>query len=199
MRRILPLLCSVLLAAPVLAGGGKEVTDLVDHPFSADFASGGRLSLDVRSGDVRVVGGDEDKILVELSGRNAPEARDLRVRFEPEAGSARLRIRGGPRNHVRITIRIPRTTSLYARIPFGDVEIENVVGDMDVSIHAGDLKIEIGNPADYGRVDASVTTGDLNGSAFGESKDGLFRSIHRVGDGPYRLRAHVGAGDLSLR
>ncbi|HKB71447.1 MAG TPA: hypothetical protein VKH46_11430 [Thermoanaerobaculia bacterium] len=199
MRRAVFFLGAVLLAAAGFADPAIEAANIVDHPFSAGFASGGRLRLRVRSGDVRIVGTNEDRISVELSGRNAERAREVRVRLTEKHGDAVLRISGGPHNEVVTTIRIPRRTNLFARIPFGDVSVENVEGDKDVAVHAGDLTIDVGNPADYGHVDASVNTGDLNGQPFGESKDGLFRSFHKEGSGKYRLRAHVGAGDLTLR
>jgi hypothetical protein len=48
-------------------------------------------------------------------------------------------------------------------------------------------------------VEASVTTGGLEAAPFGESHGGLFRSFHKEGNGKYKLYAHVGAGDLTLR
>ena len=48
-------------------------------------------------------------------------------------------------------------------------------------------------------MDASVLSGDLSGRPFGEEHGGLFRSFEKVGNGKYRLHAHVGAGDLTLR
>jgi hypothetical protein len=42
--------------------------------------------------------------------------------------------------------------------------------------------------------------GDLTASAFGVNKDGLFRSFEQNNpSGKYRLHAHVGAGDLTLK
>jgi len=199
MRSRFLLVCAGLVAAAGLAQARTDTSDIVDHPFSADFASGGKLRLHVRSGDVHVVGTDQNSISVELSGKKAREARDVRVRLKESRGAADLRIFGGPRNDITLTIRIPRNTDLYARIPFGDVEIEDVVGDKDVALHAGDLTIAVGNPADYGHVDASVTSGDLSGAPFGEEHGGLFRSFEKEGTGKYRLHAHVGAGDLTLR
>jgi hypothetical protein len=45
-----------------------------------------------------------------------------------------------------------------------------------------------------------VLAGDLTASAFGVSKDGLFRSFEKDNlSGKYRLHAYVGAGDLTLK
>jgi len=199
MRRTFLFLCAILAASAAFSGTGTEVKDIVDHPFSTDFASGGRLRLKVQSGEIRIVGTDENRVSVEVSGRNAYKARDMKVRVTEKDGAMGVRISGGPHNEIAITIRIPRVTDLYARVPFGDLEIENVEGNKDVAIHAGDLTIDVGDSANYAHVDASVATGDLDGRPFGEEHGGLFRSFHKQGNGKYRLYAHVGAGDLTLR
>jgi hypothetical protein len=66
-------------------------------------------------------------------------------------------------------------------------------------LHAGELIIDVGDASDYSRVDASVYSGGLEASPFGESHGGLFRSFHKGGNGRYHLHAHVGAGDLTLQ
>ena len=198
-RRSLAVLGFAVLTSPGIVQAAPEAADIVNHPFSAEFASGGKLRVHVRSGEVRILGTDQQTVSVELSGRKALEARDLKVRFDRKGGGADLGIWGGPRNDITITIRIPKDTDLYARVPFGDLTIENVTGNKDVSLHAGELTIEVGDSADYSRVNASVTTGDLDGQPFGESHSGLFRSFHKDGGGKYRLYAHVGAGELTLK
>jgi hypothetical protein len=198
MRSAVLFLCGVLAATAAAGETTVDVRDAVNHPFSADFPSGRRLRLLVRSGEIRIVGTTEERISVELSGRRAQAPGNVRVRMAEKNGDAVLRITGGHKNEITTTIRIPRRTDLFARIPFGDVSVENVEGSKDIELHAGDMTIEIGSPADYGHVDASVNTGDLDGRPFGEMKDGLFRSFRKAGDGKYRLHAHVGAGDLKL-
>jgi hypothetical protein len=84
-------------------------------------------------------------------------------------------------------------------MPFGQLEITDITGDKDVQLHAGELILGVGNPADYSRVDASVNSGGLEAPPFGEDHGGLFRSFQKTGNGKYKLRAHVGAGDLTMR
>ena len=184
-------LYAALIAAPVAAQAGPR-------PFSADFPSGGKLRMRVRSGEVHVIGTDQNRISVEMSGKRAAGVADFEVRRRERNGATELRISGGPRKDVTVTIRVPRETDLYARIPFGEVHVENVVGNKDIQMHAGDLTVAIGRSEDYGHVDASVYTGELDGQAFGEEHGGLFRSFTKDGPGRYRLHAHVGAGQLTL-
>jgi len=201
---LLPALVAGLVFAAVLAPAAVgqtrvEVTDIVDHPFSADFASGGKLRIHVQSGEVRVIGVDEDRVSVELSGKNAPEARKLKVRLDRKDTEGELHVSGGPHKELTITVRIPKNTDLYARIPYGELRIEDVTGNKDVSLHAGELTLAVGNPSAYARVDASVMSGEVDADAFHETHGGLFRSFHRTGTGQYRLYAHVGAGQLTLQ
>jgi hypothetical protein len=199
LRSSLLLALAAFLAPVCVAQTKLEATDIADHPFSEDFASGGKLRLHVRSGEVHVIGTDKNKISVELSGKKAYDAKELKVRLERKDGTADMRICGGPRNDLTITIRIPTNTDLYARIPFGEVHVENIVSNQDVELHAGDLTVAVGDSAAYSHVDASVISGEVDAVAFGESHGGLFRSFKREGSGRYRLHAHVGAGQLTLQ
>jgi hypothetical protein len=198
--RSLPALfaCFSLFVPAALSQTKIEVNDLQNHPFSADFASGGQLRVQLRSGDFRIVGNDANKITVQLSGKKAADARDLTVRFKPSPTGAELRISGGPRNDLQVTIQVPKNTGLFVRMPAGELALERISGDKDVELHAGDLTISGSDASDYSRVDASVTAGDLEAAPFGESHGGLFRSFHKSGPGKYQLHAHVGAGELTV-
>lgn len=198
-RSAVLLVCAALAASPRCARAQLEVTDVARHPFSTDFPAGGKLRLRIRSGDVRILGTADDKISVELSGQNAPDARELKVRFDRKGTAAEMRISGGPRNRLTITIRIPSNTDLHARVPFGELEVRNVTGSQDVEMHAGELTVDVGDAAEYSRVDASVYTGELDAVPFHESHGGLFRSFRTHGSGRFRLHAHIGAGQLTLR
>jgi hypothetical protein len=176
-----------------------EVSDLQNHPFSVGFPSGSQLRLYLRSGDFRIIGADENRITVQLSGKNADNARDLSVRFKPSSNGTELGVSGGPRNDLQVTIHIPKNTGIFVRMPAGELTVEGISGDKDVELHAGDLTISGNSASDYSRVDASVTAGDLEAPPFGESHGGLFRSFHKNGPGKYQLYAHVGAGELTIR
>ena len=199
MRSILLLAAFAAFSGRVLAQTKLEVKDLQNHPFTADCPPGGHLRLHLQSGDFRVVGRADNKLAVRLEGRNASNAQDLTVRFKRTDNDADLRISGGPRNGLEVTIEVPSSATLCVRMPAGDLTVDGVSGDKDVELHAGDLTIAVGNAADYGRVDASVIAGDLEARPFNESHGGLFRSFEKRGAGKYKLHAHVGAGDLTLR
>ncbi len=197
----LSLLSLAVFSTPPLTAQSKkmEATDLPEHPFQVDYPSGRQLSLRLRSGDVRVVGKADNQISVRLEARDSERAREVKVFFERFDNSAELRVSGGPRNDLRIIVEVPKNTGLFVRMPAGQLEISDITGDKDVQLHAGELILHVGNPADYSRVDASITSGGLEAPPFHEDHGGLFRSFQKTGNGKYRLHAHVGAGDLTLR
>jgi hypothetical protein len=197
-----PFLLATVLALSVARGTAQtklDVKDIETHPFTADFHSGGKLRMYLRSGDFHIVGGSDDKITVRITGRNAYRASDMRVQLEGSNNSADLTVSGGPKNDLEVTIEVPKKTGLYVRMPAGNLELQHVIGDKDAELHAGELVIDVGDASDYSRVDASVYSGGLEASPFGESHGGLFRSFHKEGNGRYHLHAHVGAGDLTLQ
>ena len=201
MRNAIRFLSLAVLFSPLASAQSTklEVTNLPEHPFQVDFSSGNHLSLNLRSGDIRVVGTSDNKLSVRVDAKDPERAREVKVRFERSDSSAELRISGGPRNDVRIIVEVPRATGLFVRMPFGQLEITDVTGDKDVQLHAGELILGVGNPGDYSHVEASVNSGGLEAPPFGEDHGGLFRSFQKTGNGKYKLHAHVGAGDLTMR
>jgi hypothetical protein len=197
-----PFLLVGVLALTVASGAAQtklDVKDIENHPFTSDFNSGGKLRMYLRSGSFHIIGGADNKITVRITGRNADNASDMRVQLEGSKYAADLTVSGGPKNDLEVTIEVPKKTGLYVRMPAGNLELHHVTGDKDAELHAGELIIDVGDASDYSRVDASVYSGGLEASPFGESHGGLFRSFHKEGNGKYHLHAHVGAGDLTLQ
>jgi hypothetical protein len=177
-----------------------EVTGTCEQKFEAKFQPGGEIRLQIRSADIEVTGSDSPVVRVTCELKRDEDARDITIRFTADGNSGSLRVRGGPNEGVRIRIEVPKSSNLFVRAPAGDLTMTGITGDKDVEIHAGDLTISVGNPGDYKHADGSVWAGDLTASAFGVTKDGLFRSFDKDNtSGKYRLHAHVGAGDLVLK
>jgi hypothetical protein len=172
--------------------------DLAHHAFYVDFASRGQVELRIRAAEIHIIGSDEGRIVVRVGGRQGLDSRDVEARFEKHGNSGVLEITGGPRNDVTITVQVPRESSLVVRVFAGDVEVRDVVGDKDVELRFGALRIGVGDTNDYSMVKASVSSGEIDAKPFGESRGGLFRSLEKAGNGRYKLRAYVGAGRLTL-
>jgi hypothetical protein len=197
--RIAVLAVVLSLALPGFAQDKVEVeNDLAHHVFYAEFASRGQLDVRIRPAQIHIIGSDEDRIVVRVRGRQVLDSRAIQARFEKHGSSGVLEITGGPRNDVDITVQVPRELSLVVRVFAGDVEVRDVVGDKDVELNFGALKIGVGSASDYSMVKASVSSGEIDARPFGESHGGLFRSLEKSGNGKYKLRAYVGAGRLTL-
>lgn len=200
MRKIAaPLLLVLLLAAGAFAQKSNDVTQTGKDHFEADFPDSGDLRLDLRSGEIHVRGTDDNKIRVHFEGRRGDEVGDVKIHFRSAGNAGEIHVDGGPRNDFIILVDLPKHTNVYLRVPAGEVDVEGLTGNKDVELHAGDLTVDVGNASNYSLVEASVNTGEIDADAFDVSKGGLFRSFKKTGDGKYKLHAHVGAGQLTLR
>jgi hypothetical protein len=167
--------------------------------FTVAFASGAQLRVRAGSGEVRIVGSDRDRIAVHYSGRDAARSDEVDVAFRHHGNASELEIKGAPHNEFVTIIEVPRSTNLNVRMPFGVLVVSDVVGNKDVEVHSGALTIDVAPAEQYSRVEASIYAGDLRARPFAVDKSGLFRSFARHGEGRYALRAHLGAGELTLR
>lgn len=189
-------LASLAYAAPHVK---VQSTQVGKSHMEFDCPARNQLRLHVRSGEIRVVGSDGPTISVDFTGKNAGKIQDVKAQLSCTDSLAELRVSGGPKNELRITVHVPKSVDLFARIPAGEVTVENITGSKDVELHAGELTIYVGNPDEYGHVDASVMAGEVDAEMFGNDKGGLFRTISRDASGQYHLHAHVGSGQLTLR
>ena len=81
----------------------------------------------------------------------------------------------------------------------GEVRVEEIKGDKDIDLGAGQITISAIHPLDYRSVEASVSIGEVQARAFGADKGGFFRSFTRKNaKGDYRLYAHVTTGEVDL-
>lgn len=163
-----------------------------------NFAANGSVRMDLVAGDYHITGSADDRVRIDWSVRE-PEAL-AKVRASAEVRDRELSITtDGPSNKgLKFTIQVPTQTDLHVRLSAGDLTIEDVRGNKNVELRAGDLRIDVGRAEDYNKVDASLWAGDIKAAPFRVSKGGLFRSFDWTGSGPYRLHARLLAGDLHL-
>ena len=94
---------------------------------------------------------------------------------------------------------MPATADLIIHLTAGELVLDAITGNKDISSNAGDIRVAVGNPDDYASVDATLKAGDIQASAFGGSKSGLMPHFTWSGPGKHSLRADLGAGKLTLR
>jgi hypothetical protein len=189
---VFALLCSAAMAQSV-----RQAKHIDDSHVELDFRRYGEVRMHINPSALLISGTDDDKIKVHYWS-DREDVSDVKVHLESSGKTAKLSVDEGPHNDFHVEIQVPKKSDLYLRITAGQVNINDVVGDKNVELSAGELNIQVGDADDYSEVEASVFTGDLNASAFGVNKGGLFRSFHKKGPGEYRLHAHVGAGQIRL-
>jgi hypothetical protein len=161
------------------------------------FAKGGTVRLQLAAGEYRISGSPDEKLRVRWSTRNPEDARRVRVTADVNGRSATVRT-DGPRNGFRVEIEMPERSDISLDLSAGEVTMRGIEGSKDISMWAGEVSIEVGDPARYRRVDATVRFGEIGARPFNVSKGGIFRSFHWTGNGEYVLRARLFAGELQL-
>ncbi len=150
-------------------------------------------------------------------GREQVAAAELRV--ERTGGTLELRVRG-PRERRRFrerwTVELPAGLGLDLDLGVGDVEVRGVAGGVRLDLGVGDATVEVAD----GDVDADLGVGDLEitaplaavgavdgGTGVGEARLHLpersvegrgtvSKRVSWTGDGPGRVSADVGVGDV---
>ena len=152
--------------------------------------------MDLRAGDIDIVGTKENALRVTCRVDRAEDGPAIQIRFN--AGT--LRIYGGGTKGVHYRVEVPEKTGLIVKSPAGDLRVKGITGDKDVELKAGNLTIDVGAASQYKVADARVMVGDLKAKPFGVQKDGLNQSFRKENaGGQYRLHAEVAAGDLTLQ
>lgn len=184
------LFCSLLLAAtPVLAQSGD-----CSKAFTAPQSAGGKISMDLRAGSIDIVGTKEN--VVRVTCQIGGDAAAVQIRLT----AGQLRVYGGPNKDVRYRVEVPEKTSLYVRASAGDLVVKGITGDKDVELNAGNLTMDVGNPASYKVAEGKVKVGNLNARPFGAQKDGFLGDFRKENSGgQYRLHVALLAGDLTLK
>ena len=192
------ILGTALVAAPLLRAAQDARTS---DALELAFAQNGRIRMDLSAGDYQISGSPDNRIRLEWSVRDADALARVHARVDvrdKDARDASITTDGPSNKGFKVTIRVPDRSDLYVRLTAGDLRVEDIRGNKDIELRAGDARIDVGRAEDYNHADASVWAGDIKAEAFNVFKDGLFRSFDWSGKGPYRLHAHLMAGDLRL-
>lgn len=191
MKRLLIVLgIAAAIAFPLK--GETRTQDSFERQFT-----GTRVRLKLASGEYLVKAGRSDRIFVWWETDKPADLRKIKVYLDT-GGSAAIVRTDGPMRHARMLIELPRRTDIQVRMFAGEMRIEGIEGDKDVKMTAGELKVDA-NASSYSHVEASVKVGELDAKPFQFSKDGFARSFQWRGSGPYKLRARLFAGELTLR
>ena len=169
--------------------------------LNAALRPGAILTIDSRSAGIEIVGIDQEAIHVSCKADDMDSASHIRLRFSGTSTRARLTIKGAYIKHgnLQIRIEVPRKTNLGVQMPAGEVKVNEIMGDKNIDLHAGNITISSVREWEYRNIDASVDIGQVNAQAYGEDKGGFFRVFRKENaEGEYRLHAHVITGQIDL-
>jgi hypothetical protein len=171
------------------------------HTEARDFTAGGTLHVRLSVGDLRISRGDSNKIHLRytVKSRRERNVKDARVDFVVRGNDARIEFHSPTSGNTQfdVELEVPPNTSLDVHEKVGDMIVENVEGDKDLSLSVGDIRVDTGHSG-YRLVHASTSIGDVNGNGYGESSGWLGKRLKYYGEGKYELRAHVSVGDITL-
>lgn len=163
------------------------------------FVSAGRIEMQLGGGSYTIRPASDTHIRVTIgddSGR-------ARVALTTNATRATVSVTETPSTNFQATIEVPKTSDLIVRLSGGNLVMSGITGNKDIDSIAGNTEISIGDPNQYGSMEATVKAGELNVGAFtGAKTEDSFGLLHRAswsGKGKYTLRANLGAGNLVLR
>jgi hypothetical protein len=169
--------------------------------LDAPLRSRAVLTIDSRPAGLEIVGTDQEAIHLSCTARDVGTARDIRIRLSGNQDEGKLTITGDAlkNGNLQIRIEVPRKTSLKVKMAAGEVKIEEIAGDKDIDLYAGQISISSTRPWDYRTVDLSVDIGAVKAPAYSADKGGFFPSFTKKdANGEYGLHAHVITGEIDL-
>jgi len=167
--------------------------------YSAPAKAGMTLTIESRPAEAVLTGSDREGIRVSCTVSESSRAAEVKIHFEQTGDFGKLRVDGGPSNNMHIRIELPRKTNLKLRVPAGEVRVDQLAGDKDILLKAGEIVVSGVTASEYRSVDASVGVGAVSAEAWGVRKGGFLRNFTKESaGGTYRLHAHLISGNIQL-
>jgi hypothetical protein len=181
--------------------GIAQTESACGQTLDAPLRSRAVLTIDSRPAGLEIVGTDQEAIHLSCTLRDVQNAGNIRIRLSGSADDGRLTITGGAlkNGNLQIRIEVPRKTSLKIEMAAGEVKVEDIAGDKDIDLYAGQISISSARPWDYRSVNLSVDIGAVKATAYGAEEGGFFPSFKKKdANGEYGLHAHVVTGEIDL-
>jgi len=199
-RTVLGLLSLALLSAVPFAFADDWKYEET-HRDARDFVAGGYVHVRMSVGDMHIKRGDSTKIKLEYTVKSHREknVKNATLEFEIKGNDATIEFHApsGGNTQFDVELEVPQNTNIDVHEKVGDLTVDNIEGDKDLSLGVGDIRIADGH-AGYKLVHASTGIGDVNSDGYGETSGWLGKTLKYHGEGKYELRAHVGVGDIKL-
>jgi hypothetical protein len=123
---------------------------------------------------MEVIGVPDDKITISWRSKSPQDEREVSVKLQRSAPKEVTLSVEGPGERMRYRIEVPQRSNV------------------SIAMNAGD-------PTRYRNVRAAVTAGEITARPWQVDISGVGRSFNASGDGEYDLRAHILAGQVTIR
>ena len=166
-----------------------------------DFITGGWIRVRMTVGDLHIKRGGSNQIKLEYTVKSKREknVKEAKVDFNIRGNDATIEFHAPSEGNTQfdVVLEVPQNSNLDVHQKVGDLTVDNIEGDKDLSLGVGDIRLASGSSG-YRMVNASAGIGDVSSNGYGETKGWLGKSLKYHGEGKYELRAHVGVGDINL-
>ena len=105
--------------------------------------------MELSAGDYNISGSKDQRIHIRWSVRDADQLSRVRASADVHGADASIVTDGPSNNSLKFDIQVPERSDLYVRMTAGDIRIEDVRGNKDIELHAGDVRIDVGRADDY--------------------------------------------------
>lgn len=198
-QQIYRMLAFCLFLVPLCAASDWKYEE--SHNDAREFVSGGYVHVRLNVGDLHIKRGDSTKVRLQytIKSRRESNVKDARVAIDIRGNDATLEFHSptGGNTQFDVELEVPASTHLDVHQKVGDLTVDTIEGDKDLSLGVGDIRISTAQSM-YRRVNASTGIGDVNSDGYGQTSGWLGKTLKYRGDGKYELRAHVGVGDIKL-
>jgi hypothetical protein len=170
------------------------------HTDAHDFVAGGMLHVRLSVGGLHIRRSDTNQIHLRytVKSRRESSVKEARVDFDVHGTDASLEFHAhGSNTAFDVELEVPQNTNLDIHQKVGDITVEEIEGNKDLSLNVGDIRVGKGEHG-YRHVEASAGIGDVNGDGYGETSGWLGKTLKYHGEGKYELHAHVSVGDITL-
>ncbi len=204
-HRILVLLCGILL----LAGVAGAVANPASTTKTFQVKKGGRLSVHINGGDIRVTPSAKDEVTIQIRGAEDDEMFDIRqegnnviVENESRAWSGSSVLSATVPSHYDIDLETTQGTVTLEGGLTGKVDVETSAGDIhmgavtgmvDAKTSGGNVKVgDVEGDIDLGTSGGDITAGSVKGGAHITTSGGSIVT----GDVSKTLVAKTAGGDV---
>jgi hypothetical protein len=203
-KTVLACLLVVPSLVPFCAAGASHNSDWdyeETHTDAREFVPGGMLHVHLSVGDMHIKRGEANKISLRytVKSRHERNVKNAHVDFDVHGNDATIEFHAPSNSNTQfdVELEVPPNTNLDVHDKVGDLTVEQIDGDKDLSLGVGDIHIS-NEHSGYRLVHASAGIGDINSDGYGETSGWLGKTLKYRGEGKYELRAHVGVGDITL-